>query len=131
MTEWDNFGKDVEITISFNELMNILKVYDEAKVNNGIFCQMDDELYYPSLTWACFSLLWKSKIKKAEIENQKSKKETDDVFDKIFKFLGSSDDPEVKKLLSEAQSLMRDLPVCEELKSCMDSLSENTKEKMR
>ena len=116
MTEWDDFGKDVEITISFNELMNILKVYDEAKVNNGIFCQMDDELYYPSLTWACFSLLWKSKIKKAEIENQKMRKETDDVFDKIYKSLGSSDD---------------NLPICEELKSCIDSLSENTKEKMR
>ncbi len=79
-------------------------------------CQIEDELYYPSLTWACFSLLWKSKIKKAEIENQKMRKETDDVFDKIYKSLGSSDD---------------NLPICEELKSCMDSLSENTKEKMR
>jgi hypothetical protein len=64
MTEWDDFGKDVEITISYNELMNILKVYDEAKVKNGIPCQMNDKLYYPSLTWACFSLLLKSKIKK-------------------------------------------------------------------
>ena len=131
MTEWDNFGKDVEITISFNELMNILKVYDEAKVKNIIPCQIDDELYYPSLTWACFSLLWKSKIKEVEIGNQKLKKETDDVFNKIFKSLGSSDDPEVKKLLSEAQSLMRDLPVCEELKSCMDSLSDETREEIK
>lgn len=71
MTKWDDFGKDVEITISFNELMNILKAYDEVKVKNGAPCQMDDELYYPALTCACFSLLWKSKIKKAEIENQR------------------------------------------------------------
>ena len=70
MTKWDDFGKDVEITISFNELMSILKLYDEVKVKNGAPCQMDDELYYPSLTWTCFSLLYKSKIKKAEIENQ-------------------------------------------------------------
>ena len=116
MTEWDNFGKNAEITISFNELMNILKVYDEAKVMNIIPCQIDDELYYPSLTWACFSLLLKSKIKKAEIENQKLKKETNDVFDKIFKSLGSSND---------------NLPICEELRSRMDSLSKDIKEDMR
>ena len=39
MTEWDDFGKDAEITISFNELMNILKVYDETRVKNIFPCQ--------------------------------------------------------------------------------------------
>ena len=116
MTEWEDIGKDAEITISFNELMDILKTYDEARIKNGFPCQMDDELYYPCLTWACFSLLWKSKIKKAQIENQKLKKETDDVIDEILKSLGSSDD---------------DLSRCEELQSCIDSLSENTRENMR
>ena len=82
MTEWEDIGKDAEITISFNELMDILKTYDEARIKNGFPCQMDDELYYPSLTWACFSLLWKSKIKKAQIENQKLKKDNKNLFAK-------------------------------------------------
>ena len=44
------------------------------------------------------------------------RKETDDVFDKIYKSLGSSDD---------------NLPICEELKSCMDSLSDETREEIK
>ena len=33
MTEWEDIGKDTEITISFNELMNILKAYDLSLIH--------------------------------------------------------------------------------------------------
>ena len=59
MKEWDDFGKDIKFTITINEFMQILKVYDEikAKRHKEIPCQMDDELYYPSLILTCISLI--------------------------------------------------------------------------
>jgi len=42
MNEYDNFGKDVEITISLNELMKILKMYDDNIDKSP--CHVDDEL---------------------------------------------------------------------------------------
>ena len=81
MNEYDDLGKDVEITISFNEFMKILKVYDEVRVRRDFPCQIDDELYYPSLTWVCFSLVLKERIKE-------SRKETDELLNKLFKSIG-------------------------------------------
>ena len=81
MNKYDDIGKDVEITISFNEFMKILKVYDETKLKGSIPCHLDDELYYPSLTWVCFSLVLKERIKE-------SRKETDELLNKLFKSIG-------------------------------------------
>lgn len=80
MNEYDDLGKDVEITISFNEFMKILKVYDEIRVRRDIPCQIDDELYYPSLTWACFSMVLKGRL-------EESKKETDDLLNGFIKLI--------------------------------------------
>ena len=80
MNEYDDLGKDVEITISFNEFMKILKVYDEVRVRRDFPCQIDDELYYPSLTWACFSMVLKGRLKE-------SKKETDDLLNGFIKLI--------------------------------------------
>ena len=81
MNKYDDIGKDAEITISFNEFMKILKVYDETKLKGSIPCHLDDELYYPSLTWVCFSLVLKERIKE-------SRKETDELLNKLFKSIG-------------------------------------------
>ena len=57
MNEYDDLVKDVEITISFNEFMKILKAYDEIRVRRDIPCQIDDKFYYPSITLAFFSMV--------------------------------------------------------------------------
>ena len=89
MNKYDDIGKDVEITISFNEFMKILKVYDETKLKGSIPCHLDDELYYPSLTWACFSLVLKERIKE-------SRKETDELLNGFIKSIGQNPDNSTK-----------------------------------
>ena len=64
MNKYDDLGKDVEITISFNEFMKILKVYDDNV--DKIPCHVDDELYYPSLTCACISMVMKARLNKSK-----------------------------------------------------------------
>jgi len=79
MNEYDNFGKDVEITISLNDIMKILKVYDDNV--DKIPCHVDDELYYPSLTCACISMVMKARL-------NKSKNEADDVINETLQKMG-------------------------------------------
>ena len=89
MNKYDDLGKDVEITISFNEFMKILKAYDEIKVRRDIPCQIDDKFYYPSITLAFFSMVLKGRLKE-------SKKETDDLLNGFIKSIGQDLDNSTK-----------------------------------
>ena len=66
--EFGDFGKELEFTISVNDLMNFLKMYDRAREENPLNIVVGDKLWYRSIAMTFWSLTVKTKLKTGEVK---------------------------------------------------------------